>query len=531
MKKRKSRITKSQPQSFFYSLFSAISFLLKTLAFLFLTLLILQPCSGQSVKRDTFYLDPVNGNKEASGKNPGQPAKSLPKFAWGKPGTTILYKRGIVVRGGIEVFSGTREAPVIIGAYGKGPKPIFQKSINLDSADNWVNEGNDIWRYTTRLIETPCANIVYNNEEYCGALRWRKGDLKKQGDWFMVDTLNGKFRFQDHLYIYSRGNPAKVYRAIEYIPSGNFQNFFKGDSNIIVQDLHIRNVGTHGIWFNGGHDITIRRCHLSYIGGAVYKDRIGINGVWVRYGNAIEIWDRGQNLIIEQSLIEEAYDAGFVAQGSCGSTCIDSVVIRHNVFHNNGFDNFDNSWGKSISRVYFDNNTCINAGDGWAYETEGRPRLSEFLPDAVGWHVFLDSYAIDSSTISIRNNIFYNATANTLLKVNKLPSNGNWAGVVLSNNCYFQKNLSDPIVEITGTTYHASDFSLYQKKTGKDQGSFVKEPLFVNLAKGDYRLKANSPCINAGTPTNGLMDYAGKPIRGIIDIGALEYAPDGISNE
>jgi hypothetical protein len=118
-----------------------------------------------------------------------------------------------------------------------------------------------------------------------------------------------------------------------------------------------------------------------------------------------------------------------------------------------------------------------------------------------------------------------------LLKVNKLPPDGNWKGVILNNNCYFQKSLTDPVIEITGTFYYASDFSLYQKKTGKDKGSFVKDPLFVNLARGDYRLKANSPCINAGTPTNGLMDYASKPIRGIIDIGALEYAPDGISNE
>jgi GH35 family endo-1,4-beta-xylanase/acetyl esterase/lipase len=478
----------------------------------------------QPAVRDTFYLDPVNASSRGDGKSPSNPARILPGSVWGRPGITILYKRGITVRGEFSVFPGTPEAPVIVGAYGKGPQPVFMKSIDLDTAKYWVRESGNIWKCKRDLKATPCANIVYDGGRYCGAMRWSKEDLKKQGDWYMIDTVGGKFRFRDALYIYSRGNPASVCRSIEYVPSGNFHTFRDGDSCIIVQDIHIKNAGTHGFWFNGGHDIAIRRCDISYIGGAVFTPRIGKNGMWVRYGNAIEIWKKGRDLTIEQCRIYENYDAGFVAQGSCGAGCIDSIVVRSNLFWNNGFDNFDNSWGKSISRVYFEHNTCIDAGDGWAYQTEGRPRLSEFLPDTVGWHIFLDSFALDKSSIWIRNNIFYNARDNELLKVNKLPADG-WPQVHLDYNCYYQENPKAVLVQVVNAVYGRDNFAQYQSGTGKDVHSIVANPLFVDPGRRDYRLRPHSPCIHAGIVTGRKVDFTGRPVPAgeLPDMGAIEY--------
>jgi hypothetical protein len=481
---------------------------------------------AKNIVRDTFYLDPIQGSLNGNGKSPSSSLRSLPDSVWGKSGITILYKKGIIVRGGFSVFSGIPHAPTIVGSYGKGKKPVFMKSINLDSTKYWIKENGNIWKCTKNLKETPCANIIYNNDEYCGAMRWRKDDLKKQGDWYMIDTIGGKFRFRDALYIYSKENPAKLYSAIEYVPSGNFHSFKGNDSCIIVEDIHIKNAGTHGFWFSGSHDITIRRCDVSFIGGAVFTPRIGKNGLWVRYGNAIEIWKKGRYLTIEQCNVYENYDAGFVAQGSCGADCIDSVVVRNNVFKNNGFDNFDNSWGKSISRVYFENNTCINAGDGWAYKTEGRPRLSEFLPDTIGWHIFLDSFSLDKSTIWIRNNIFYNATGNKLLKVKKLPVGG-WPNVHLDYNCYYQKNPKDALVQIADAIYGSNNFKEYQLRTGKDVHSIAADPLFVDPEHGDYRLRSNSPCINAGFINKLQVNKTGLSAHNAErhDIGAFEYVP------
>ena len=193
--------------------------------------------------------------------------------------------------------------------------------------------------------------------------------------------------------------------------------------------------------------------------------------------------------------------------------------MRNNIFWDNGFDNFDNSWGKSISRVYFENNTCVDAGDGWAYETEGRPRLSEFLPDTIGWHIFLDSFALDKSSIWIRNNIFYNATDNELLKVNMLPAGG-WPNVHLDYNCYYQKNPKDALVQIVNAVYGINNFKQYQSATGKDIHSITTDPLFVDPQHGDYHLRSNATCINAGVATNKKVDFDGKSVFGKQDMGA-----------
>jgi hypothetical protein len=59
-------------------------------------------------------------------------------------------------------------------------------------------------------------------------------------------------------------------------------------------------------------------------------------------------------------------------------------------------------------------------------------------------------------------------------------------------------------------------------------GDVIKPPRFVNHAKGDYRLAAGSPAINAGSSPGGLtaVDIQGlsRPTFGAFEIGAFEYS-------
>ena len=55
------------------------------------------------------------------------------------------------------------------------------------------------------------------------------------------------------------------------------------------------------------------------------------------------------------------------------------------------------------------------------------------------------------------------------------------------------------------------------------------DPLFISAASGDFRLRPDSPCINAGSNelVVGETDLAGNPriSGGTVDMGAFEFDP------
>jgi parallel beta-helix repeat protein len=55
------------------------------------------------------------------------------------------------------------------------------------------------------------------------------------------------------------------------------------------------------------------------------------------------------------------------------------------------------------------------------------------------------------------------------------------------------------------------------KEEGKEKGAIIKDPLLVNVSKGDFRLKSGSPAVNAGDPDSKYNDADGNRA----DIGAF----------
>jgi hypothetical protein len=56
-----------------------------------------------------------------------------------------------------------------------------------------------------------------------------------------------------------------------------------------------------------------------------------------------------------------------------------------------------------------------------------------------------------------------------------------------------------------------------------EQHGLSADPLFTDPANGDFTLRADSPCIDAGVGVGLTEDYANNPILGDPDIGALEW--------
>jgi len=115
---------------------------------------------------------------------------------------------------------------------------------------------------------------------------------------------------------------------------------------------------------------------------------------------------------------------------------------------------------------------------------------------------------------------------------------GSSAGSGTANNCIVWGNIGSPssnndigvnsgfIADINYSCVNSTQF------IGLGQGNIYANPLFVDTNTANYRLAANSPCINTGTNESwmtGAFDLDGRTrIRyGIVDIGAYETIYDG----
>ncbi|MEI6789385.1 MAG: choice-of-anchor Q domain-containing protein, partial [bacterium] len=138
--------------------------------------------------------------------------------------------------------------------------------------------------------------------------------------------------------------------------------------------------------------------------------------------------------------------------------------------------------------------------------------------------------------VLVRNQSDYaGATCCTLYNCTLADNSGN-AGSV-ANSTVFNSILAGNPDGIEGSTDSSVYFSIYWMPAWLRWGEWEPEdgvnPQFVDYTNGNYRLLANSPCVNAGTNgfwTAGAVDFDGQrriyPSGGRVDIGAFEFTGD-----
>ncbi len=78
-----------------------------------------------------------------------------------KPGDSILFHRGDVFYGSMIISrSGTFNAPITIGAYGKGAKPVIT---GFKTVTAWGNLGSNIWESTSTVSKLATCNMMSIN--------------------------------------------------------------------------------------------------------------------------------------------------------------------------------------------------------------------------------------------------------------------------------------------------------------------------------------------------------------------------------
>lgn len=401
-----------------------------------------------------YYIDPMIGSNQNDGLSEEFPLKSNENLI-PKPGDSVLYKRGSFIRGWLNNRSGEEGKPILYGAYGEGELPVFCGSLDLKDESLWTEESENIW-YTDALGTDEAGNFIFDNGE-CGILKWEKEDLCQQGDFYddNFGCRNQGILVPHRLYFYSKGNPAHFYHQLEVAVCGH-RTLANNGHDMIFENLRFIRIASHGISGDKpSRNITVKNCEFEYIGGMVWsKER------QIRFGNAIETWDVGENISVKGCRFCEIYDSAVTHQGSKHCEPGKNLDFSDNVFIKCGMGAFELRDRMPIHSK-FNNNICIDAGLGFSHQGIELPRNSEIWPQPMGHHIFMwrVEQPTEGGNLEIKNNIFCNAPHGAAIY--SIISVEAEAQAQIEGNIYYTDN-TELLTRLHGKNY--KNFEEYEEK-------------------------------------------------------------------
>ncbi|HEX8234785.1 MAG TPA: right-handed parallel beta-helix repeat-containing protein [Abditibacteriaceae bacterium] len=257
----------------------------------------------------------------------------------------------------------------------------------------------------------------------------------------------------------------------------------KRSEYVEVNYNHVHHTGHEGI------DVKDGARHVRVVGNHVHHvDRQGL------YADS---WDKPTYDIRFFNNVVHDCGFGFIMSGEMGGQLNDVWFVNNLVYNNRGPGMGVMKWGEdgegelnvtpanrpiTKKNLYFINNTIVNNGREAGSPWGGGMR---FESDKV-------------ENLVVKNNILSGNTGAPLLTIEgrRPPS-----AIIMNNLLFGEGNTDQPGI-----------------------GNVTGDPLFVDAAKGDFRLKKGSPAINAGVSGNvPVRDKGGRLRDSRPDIGAYEY--------
>lgn len=409
-----------------------------------------------------YYVDFLNGDDLNSGLSPEEPKKDHSSIDI-KAGDSLLFRRGTVLRGMLKITAGTDRASIRYGAYGEGEKPIFCGSSDVSSSECWeATDRKNVWR-CKKIIDGDVGNFVLDGE--CVAtFRWNKNELSQNGDFYDSRFADGEQRRRNYskqdVLFYCDEAPFEKYKSIECVSYGT-RVLGKITDNIIIEDLCFMNSGVHAL-AGKGKNVTVRRCEFKNIGGCAWNSDLKI-----RFGNGVEFWNYGENVLVEESAFENVYDSCVTHQGAAPEL----LPAKNFLCVNNSFDTYGMAALELRDAVginlVFKNNVCNNAGCGFAMLGEELPRSSEIWPQPMGHHIFLwrMEEPTDGGCVEITDNVFKNAPVGAA--VYSIISQEAEKQFFIDRNKYMPNEKL--LVRFSGVDF--CDLEGYARRTGNDLNS------------------------------------------------------------
>ena len=203
------------------------------------------------------------------------------------------------------------------------------------------------------------------------------------------------------------------------------------------------------------------------------------------------------------------------------------TIFRYNLAYNNGdaTHRYTGFWvdgdGNEAATTFYYNIAYGNSKEGFA----GTGNAAHTFYNNTSYH----NCTIDNTTngeinlftateaaqgYTIKNNIFVASDNRQLLTA----AAGNTTGHTINYNLWYGGSA-------TPFTWGGADntYADYKTTSSQDANSVNADPLFVSTVTPDLQLQRTSPSINAGVSVGLAVDYLGRTIMGLPDLGAYEF--------
>ena len=273
----------------------------------------------------TTYYIAEEGDDQAAGTSESTPWQSVNKVVAAinagqiVRGDTIVFKRGQTFYGQFTDLSGLQgEGRITFGAYGSGEKPRIMGYKVLNKPEAWKNIGGNQWQielvegnYTGNTL-TGNANVGFLllDSAFHGRRKF-PDEAKLESDLEFYSVRRDEAERVKTLTVYSKENPSSrgdLRVAVDGV-------IFQAVPNMTIQDLDLIGCGGHGIQVRDVGGVEVLRNRIRHIGGSHLREEKDSSIKHWRYGNGIEVYLGGSDVLAEDNIIHDVYDVAITIQG------------------------------------------------------------------------------------------------------------------------------------------------------------------------------------------------------------------------
>lgn len=287
---------------------------------------------SQSVFSGTAYYLSENGNDTNDGLTPETALKTLEALERINfcEGDAIFLERGSIFRGGINI----EKDGMLLSSYGDGEKPrVYGSPRNYNIVTDWIETNIENVYCCCDTFDVDIGNIVFNDGE-AYAFKQIIGNFGFCGQ--IIELNSDLMMFHDEhdkkLYLCSKcGNPAERFNSIEICPY-NPRIRIKANG-VTVDNVCFKYFGAHAVTGINQKGLTVRNCEFGWIGGSIQhfeKER----NMYIRYGNAIEVYADAQDFTACYNYIYQVYDTGISHQYFNDAKNLNVKMFNCNYHHN-----------------------------------------------------------------------------------------------------------------------------------------------------------------------------------------------------